>query len=385
MKAFLDYANEDSLILIDEYGSGTDPKMGGSIAQSILFELNRQKVNAVITTHYSNLKVFAFKTKGIVNGAMHFDNDKLEPTYELIVGKPGSSFAFEIAEKVGLPKKLLHFAKKNAGVNLRAMDKMITDLQSKEKELESKLAELKSKEKHVDRLSKSYQQLQRELEIQRKKFKKQRKEFEINDKIQDKRQLEKLVKELREDQNLEKAKQELEIAKSKQKKVAETIEVLSEELQKEVPSGEKPKVGDYVRTRSGALSGQLIKIQKKEAIIQMGSMELRAPFIDCVKISMPMDRNSKKRVNTYLQKEASAIETKLDIRGYRKSEALILLEEFLDDALISNNSMVKIVHGIGNGVLKRTVRQKLKEYKDVTDISSPPDEQGGEGVTWVKF
>jgi DNA mismatch repair protein MutS2 len=385
MKAFLDYADEDSLILIDEFGSGTDPKMGGSIAQSILFELNKKKVNAVITTHYSNLKVFAFKSKGIVNGAMHFDNEKLQPTYELIVGKPGSSFAFEIAEKVGLPKKLLHFAKKNAGKNLRAMDKMITDLQTKEKALETKLFELKEKEKLVDRLSKNYQQLQRELEIQRKKFKKERKEFEINDKIQDKRQLEKLVKELREEQNLEKAKQQLEIAKAKQKKVAKTIEVLNDELIEVVPSNEKPEIGDHVRTRSGSLSGVLLKIQKKEAIIQMGNMELRAPLADCVKIAQPMDRNSRKRVNTYLKKEASSIQTKLDIRGYRKSEALLLLEEFLDDALISNNAMVQIVHGIGNGVLKKTVRQKLKEYKDVTDISSPPDEQGGEGVTWVKF
>ena len=133
MKTFLDKADEKTMILIDEFGSGTDPKMGGSIAQSILFELNKKKVFAVITTHYSNLKVFAFKTKGIVNGAMHFDQEKLQPTYELIVGKPGSSFAFEIAEKVGLPKKLLHFAKKNAGVNLRAMDKLINDLQSKQK------------------------------------------------------------------------------------------------------------------------------------------------------------------------------------------------------------------------------------------------------------
>ena len=385
MKAFLDHADNDSLILIDEFGSGTDPKMGGSIAQSILFELNKQKVNAVITTHYSNLKVFAFKTKGIVNGAMHFDNEKLHPTYELIVGKPGSSFAFEIAEQVGLPKKLLHFAKKNAGQNLRAMDKMITDLQSKEKLLEKKLEEYESKEKQLDRLTKNYQQLQQDLEIQRKKFKKEKKEFEINDKIQDKRQLEKLVKELREEQNIEKAKIELEKAKVSQKQVAKAIEDLNDQLIDNIPSDEVPEVGDYVRTRSGSMTGTLIKIQKKEAIIEMGNMQLSAPLADCVKVSNPLDRNSKKRINTYLKKEASSIQSKLDIRGYRKSEALILLEEFLDDALISNSSMVQIVHGIGNGVLRRTVREKLKEYKDVTEISSPPDEQGGEGVTWVKF
>lgn len=385
MKRFLDHGNEKSLILIDEFGSGTDPKMGGSIAQSILFELNKRKVFAVITTHYSNLKVFAFKTKGIVNGAMHFDQDKLQPTYELIVGKPGSSFAFEIAEKVGLPKKLLHFAKKNAGTNLRAMDKLINDLQSKQKQLDDQLYTISSKEKQLDKLTKSYHMMQREMEVKRKKFKLEKKEFEVNDKIQDKRQLEKLVKELRENQNLEKAKEELQKAKNEQKAVQQTVSKLNDQIIENIPTNEVPQSGDYVKTRNGSLMGILVKIKKKDAIIQTGNMEITAPLADCIKISKPLELNQKKRINTYLKTDSSTITSKLDIRGYRRSEALLLLEEFLDNALISNSTHLEIIHGTGNGVLRKAAREKLREYKDVTEVSSPPDEQGGEGVTLVKF
>jgi len=385
MKNFLDFADEKSLVLIDEFGSGTDPKMGGSIAQSILFELNKKKVFAVITTHYSNLKVFAFKTKGIVNGAMHFDQEKLQPTYELIVGKPGSSFAFEIAEKVGLPKKLLHFAKKNAGVNLRAMDKLINDLQSKQKQLDDKMQSLEAKEKQVDKLTKSYHALQKDMEYKRKKFKKEKKEFEVNDKIQDKRALEKLVKELRENQNLEKAKVELEKAKVKQQQVQQTVAQLNEEILEEIPLKEAPVVGDHVKTRNGSMKGILVKINKKEAIIEMGNMQLTAPLSDCIKIGKPLVLNPKKRVNTYLSTETSGLSSKLDIRGYRRSEALLLLEEFLDNSLITNASLLEIIHGTGNGVLRKAVRQKVREYKDVKEVSSPPDDQGGEGVTLIKF
>lgn len=385
MKDFLDFADEKSLVLIDEFGSGTDPKMGGSIAQSILFELNKKKVLAVITTHYSNLKVFAHKTKGIVNGAMHFDQEKLSPTYELIVGKPGSSFAFEIAEKVGLPKKLLHFAKKHAGTNLRAMDKLINSLQSQEKKLDDKLNTIAAKEKQLDKLTRSYHTLQKEMEFQRKKFKKEKKEFEVNDKIQDKRQLEKLVKELRETQNLEKAKRELEKAKISQKKVQETVSQLRDEILEDIPLKEAPVVGDHVKTRNGAMKGVLVKINKKDAIIQMGNIELTAPLADCIKIGQPLTLNPQKRVNTYLKTQTSTISSKIDIRGYRRSEALLLLEEFLDNSLIGNSSMVQIIHGTGNGVLRRAVREKLREYKDVKEVSSPPDDQGGEGVTLIKF
>ena len=385
MKEFLDKATNRSLILIDEFGSGTDPKLGGAIAESILFTLHRKKVYAVITTHYSNLKVFAHETKGIVNGAMHFDQEKLQPSYQLMVGKPGGSFAFEIAEKVGLPKRVLHFAKKNAGVSLKAMDSLISDLTKQKKQLDDKQSELTQKEKMLDRLTSNYSSLQKELDIQRKKFKKVRKEFEVNDIARDKKELEKLVKDLRESQNVEGAKKALAEVKTKQKDVQQTVEELKEEIFVVTPDGDIPVVGDFVKTRNGNLHGQVMKINKNQLIIQTGNMQINAAISDCVKIIKPIERNAKKRVNTYLKTETSSIENNIDIRGYRRAESLLLLEEFLDNALISNASMIKIIHGTGNGVLRRAVREKLREYKDIKEITSPPDEQGGEGVTLVNF
>ena len=385
MKEFLERANSRSLVLIDEFGSGTDPKLGGAIAESILFTLHRKKIHAVITTHYSNLKVFAHKTKGIVNGAMHFDQEQLQPSYQLIVGKPGGSFAFEIAEKVGLPQRVLHFAKKNAGVSLKAMDSLISDLTKQQKKLADKEEELQKKEKVLDRLTSNYNTLQGELDIQRKKFKKVRKEFEVNGIARDKKQLEKLVKDLRESQNIEKAKEVLAEVKTKQKDVQQTVESLKEEIFEVTPDGEIPIVGDFVKTRNGSLYGQVVKIKKNKLIIETGNMQISVAMADCIKINRPIEKNSKKRINTYLKTETSAIESKIDIRGYRRAESLLLLEEFLDNALISNANMIKIIHGTGNGVLRRAVREKLREYKDIKSITSPPDEQGGEGVTLVNF
>jgi len=151
-KEFIDQANERTMVLIDEFGSGTDPQMGGAIAESILKELNYRKVSGVITTHYSNLKIFVFKEKGIVNAAMLFDTESLKPTYKLRIGKPGSSFAFEIAEKSGLSKRVLNYAKHKSGKKSKAIDQLLVSLQSDKKALEDELDVMKEREKILERL-----------------------------------------------------------------------------------------------------------------------------------------------------------------------------------------------------------------------------------------
>ncbi|MEM8907603.1 MAG: endonuclease MutS2, partial [Bacteroidota bacterium] len=164
MRLFLEGANDKTLILIDEFGSGTDPKIGGAIAEAILKELNRVKVFGVITTHYSNLKMYAYKNKGIVNGSMTFNQDDLAPTYELKVGRPGSSYAFEIAQKSGLQKKVLNYAKHKAGKNEKAVDELLIDLQREKKEVEEQLVKAKEREKKLEKLIKNYENLHRDLE-----------------------------------------------------------------------------------------------------------------------------------------------------------------------------------------------------------------------------
>jgi len=386
MKAFLDHANESSLVLIDEFGSGTDPKMGGSIAQSILFELHKKKILGVITTHYSNLKVFAHKMKGMVNGAMHFDQEQLKPSYQLIVGKPGSSFAFEIAENVGLPKKILHFAKKNAGKNLRAMDSLISELQSEKTKIDEQKDDIAAKQKQLDRLVSNYQSLHRELEVQRKKFKITKKEQEAHDKAKDKKDIEKLIREIRQEQNLEKAKEILESVKTEQKQASETVVELKDQVYESTPKKKAVlEVGDFAKTRDGGMTGKILKIQKNDVILDVGNFTLTVKLKELVYTPDPLTIDGKKKINTVLTSTTSNFESKIDLRGYRRSEALLMVEEFLDQALISNASVVKIIHGMGGGVLKKAIRQKAKEYKDISSITSPEAEQGGEGVTIIRF
>jgi len=168
---FMEHANEKTLVLIDEFGSGTDPKMGGAIAEAVLRELNRKKVFGVITTHYSNLKVFAFENKGLVNGSMIFDRDTLSPTYQMKMGKPGSSYAFEIATKSGLPNKVIGYARQKVGKQTHSLDEILVDLQRERQKATEAHEKVLEHQKRLDQLIKNYDSAFRELEFARKRLK----------------------------------------------------------------------------------------------------------------------------------------------------------------------------------------------------------------------
>ncbi|MEO0338199.1 MAG: endonuclease MutS2, partial [Bacteroidota bacterium] len=223
MRTFLEVADDRTLVLIDEFGSGTDPAIGGAIAESILRELNFKKVRGIITTHYSNLKIFSFKTKGIVNGSMNFDTDTLSPTYELKVGKPGSSYAYEIAQKSGLGDKVIKYAKHKTGKNEKAVDQLIVDLQKEKQELESQLTNLKDKEIKLERLIGTYENLHKDLEYRRKRMKMDAKEQELQDIAKHNKEFENLVRMIKEEKNLEKAKAKAEEIRKKREEVANEV------------------------------------------------------------------------------------------------------------------------------------------------------------------
>src|SRR6187401_344471 len=171
MKEALTAASESTLILVDEFGSGTDPKIGGAIAEAILDSIVKQNAFGVLTTHYPNIKAYAHNTKGVVNGAMLFDKEKIVPTYQLKIGKPGSSFAFEIAERTGLPEDVIAYARKRAGTQAVEMEDLIHDLDDKVLKLDTEIKNLADKQRELDRLIVNYEQLRQDLEIKRKKFK----------------------------------------------------------------------------------------------------------------------------------------------------------------------------------------------------------------------
>jgi DNA mismatch repair protein MutS2 len=391
MRTFLRKATRQTLVLIDEFGSGTDPKMGGAIAESILRELNYRKVSGLITTHYSNLKIFAYKNKGIVNASMTFDRDTLSPTYEFSVGKPGSSYAFEIAHNSGLHKKVLEYAKHRTGKSEKAVDQLLIDLQREKQELEDRLSAMEQREQQLERLIKNYEQLHRELEFRRKKFKLESKQQALQQTAKDNKALERLVREIKEERNLQKAKEMAAQVKKERQDLSEEVSELKEEVYykpfEEEIEEQEIKVGDHVKLRTGGATGTVESIDenKGKVVVQMGLMRMTANLRDLKHAKAPLDVQSSKSVQTDTVERSTDFQSKIDVRGMRMEEAMKIVENFIDQALISNATNLKIIHGKGNGVLRNAVRSKLREYDVKMDIWHPDPEQGGDGVTLVEI
>lgn len=383
-KAFLKAANETTLVLIDEFGSGTDPASGGAIAEGILDGLNYRKVFGVITTHYSNLKIYAYKTKGILNGGMHFDTESLDPTYELKVGRPGSSYAFEIATKSGLPPRVMEYARKRAGKNERAVDQLLVDLQREKAESEEKLSTLASKQKTLDSLTRTYEELHKNMEVRRKRLKLEAKESALEETAKYNKEMENLIRDLREGKKLEEAKEKAQELRTKRTEIAEEVTELVEDIYYAPPKkGDvEIKIGDHVKLRAGGATGEVETINKKRATVIVGDLRLEVKIRDLEHANAPLTIRNQKSVSSNLSATAT-FSNKLDVRGMRYEEVLATMEAFVDRALIANASQLRIVHGKGTGTLKRAVRQKLNEYNHAFTVSTPPREAGGDGVTIV--
>lgn len=385
MRIFLEKADGETLILIDEFGSGTDPKIGGAIAEAILKELNAKKVYGLITTHYSNLKMFAFKTKGIVNGSMTFDKDTLSPTYEMRIGRPGSSYAFEIAQKSGLSKKILRYAKHKTGKNEKAIDELLVDLQREKQDLTDQLQAMKVREKQLEKLIRNYEDMHRDLEFKRKKLKLDAKEKALQQSAKDNREFEQLIREIKESKNLEKAKRLASKVRTERKVLSKQVEHLKEEIyyQPDVKEAKKGplEVGDFVRLRTGGATGRIDSITKNKVVVVMGQMKMTVKLRDLQHANEPLDIQSSKGIKMDTVNDSAAFESKIDLRGMRRDEALKVLERFVDKALISNATQLRILHGKGDGILRKAVKEKLREYQVITTIRHPEREEGGDGVT----
>ncbi len=387
-RVFIERATPNTLVLIDEMGSGTDPKPGGAIAEAILQELYRKGVYAVITTHYSNLKVFAFRHEGILNGCMQFDKDTLSPTYELKVGRPGSSYAFEIATKSGLPKRVIDYARKRTG-NETAVDDLLIELQREKQELEELLRTLQEKEQNLDRLIKTYDSMHHDLELRRKRLKLDQKEFELRVSAQASREVDRIVRQLREEKNLERAQQVAQQLRQSRAETARQIddinaEVIQLEEKKPAAVPKNFQVGDYARLRAGGATGRIESIKDGKAQLIMGGLTVTASVRDLLPVAAPAPMPTP-GVSTKIQKSAE-FENKIDIRGMPPDEAMQVLEKFVDNALLANASTLRILHGKGTGVLRRIVKNKLREYgRHIARTYHPEPELGGDGVTIVEL
>ena len=388
MKAFLKKASQHSLVLIDEFGSGTDPKIGGAIAEAVLRGLNDKKVMGIITTHYGNLKMFAYRTNGIVNGCMNFDKDNLKPTYKMTIGRPGSSYAFEIASSVGLDKDVLLYAKKRIGENEQAVDELLVELQNEKQEYDDKLKEIAEKQALLERLIKQYDDQIKDVEFRRKKLKLDAKEFELQKTANSSHDVQRLLKELKQTQNIEQTRKLVHTIREEQQKLANEVTILNEDVYHSTPSVSKElgaiAVGSMVKMRSGNATGKVESLDKKEAMVLMGDMRVRVKLKDLIPVGESLVVNTNSTKHDSVTRSAN-FDAKTDLRGLSMIEADRILESFMDNAVVSSANTISIVHGKGNGVLRKLVRQKLKEYKEVKRAFHPENAEGGDGVTIVEL
>lgn len=384
MVHMMEEADESSLILIDEFGSGTDPTTGGALAEAILRHLLFRKSWGVVTTHYSNLKVFAFKNKGIVNASMSFDTATISPTYQLSIGKPGSSFAFEIAQKMNVPDVVLKNARRRLGEKQVKVEDLLISIQAEKKSLEDKISALENRQGQLDKLIKNYEVLSGELEYKRKKLRLQAKEDRATREAEFNRQLENTIRELKEEKNLDKAKA-LSAEKKKEKKhlMHEMSNLQSDIIAHETVDQRPLKVGDHVKMKNGNVTGEVLEINGKKAQVNFGALKVETPLKDLRLVGAPVTVQPRKSVQTDIFDRTSNFKPKLDIRGLKMEEAGQIIQAYLDEAMVVGIDRLQIVHGKGNGVLRRVVRDKAREYRRFDGITHPAPEDGGDGVSFV--
>ncbi len=385
MKHFVSEAKKKTLVLMDEFGSGSDPKIGGAIAEAVLDNLVRIKCYGLITTHYSNIKNYAYDSPSIENGAMLFDKHLLKPTYQLKIGQPGSSFAFEIANKIGLPDSILEYAKNKAGKHTNTVDSLLVDLQQEKKELERRIKKAADEESKLKTLISNYESLKDELNIRRKKLKLEAKQQQFQLMNEDEREIQKLIRDLKKEKNLDKAGNLQKKIKEGKKSSKDEMQSLSEEVFKiELEKVKDLRIGQYVKLRNGSEIGMVVNFDEKKVKIEMGLMQFEVARTEVFLADQPIETKSK-TINTDTAINPYALESKLDIRGYSKQEALDSIKEFLDNALMSNIPQLQILHGKGTGVLRKALWKKAKEYKDIKKIWHPKEDYGAQGITWISF
>lgn len=386
MNYFLKHANKNSLILIDEMGMGTDPALGGPMAEAILEQLHAKNVFGVVTTHFNNLKVFAANTESMQSGAMSFDTKLLKPLYQLQVGQPGSSFTFEIAQKSGLPAQLIQKATQKIGGNKKALDDVLTDIQAEKQFIKGLRKNVQAKESQLHDLTSSYEQLKTDLEKEKKRLLKQY-EARLLDRFNaESRNLENEMRTWKEQKNnKEKFLDVRKYIDINREKIEQKLE--DEIVQKTSTTPIVFKVGDMVKLHEGAEIGEIIAIKEDKATVSFGFLQSKVKLSQLVTVKENKTKVAPKR-NQYSSKiilEKSEFDCNLDLRGMMKDEAITMLDNFMDKAVMYGMHQIKIIHGRGTGALKQAVQFYLKSYPHVKSYKFESEQFGGDGITLIEM
>lgn len=381
MGAFIQHASDRSLILMDELGSGTDPNFGGAIAQAVLDALLKKRVWGVATTHYYNLKLFAGQRQGIRNAAMRFDDKNLVPLYQLDIGKPGSSFALEIARKTGLPQQTLALAEQLVGKDLAGFETLVRSLEKERQELSEKIKRMEKQEADLKLSLAKYQTLSSELETRKKEILNKAKEEAAGILKETNREIEKTIRHIR--ANQAERKETLKVRKGLESLTQKIVTPKNEKVEK---TKQDISEGDRVRIVGQDSSGVVVSIKGKTASVQFGELKSLVALERLEKVTGAVQKEiaaKLRSVGLNIHEKQSQFNSTLDVRGKRVEEVISILDQFLDTAILLGQGEIRILHGKGEGVLRKVIRDHLKKYKQVASVSDEHVERGGDGITLV--
>lgn len=380
MKTFVEDANGKTLVLIDEFGTGTDPQFGGPIAEAVLESLNHKKVRGMVTTHYSNLKIFASNTEGIENASMLFNNVEMKPLYQLEIGKPGSSYAFEIAQKIGLPQNVLNLAKNKVSEGQKKVDTLLVDLEREKREIFETKQKLDKQQRRVNELQAENEKLKSYLEENKKVLIREAKDEAKNIILNANKLVENTISEIKssnaDKETTRNLRENLNIELKKNTVKAEPVKpnpVADEEL----------KPGDWVKLTDSETTGQVIELIKDNVVIAIGDLRTVAKKKRVIKVSRSsVPKEIRKSFNSHTGDFAS-FSPEIDVRGMRTEDALHAIEKLFDRALMMGFNNLKIIHGKGDGILRKMIRQYLKKYDQVDRLEDEHADRGGDGITYA--
>ena len=430
MKYMMKYADDRSLILIDEFGTGTEPQIGGAIAEAVLKQFCNKKAYGIITTHYQNLKHFAKEHEGVVNGAMLYDRQQMKALFQLSIGNPGSSFAIEIARKIGLPEEVIHDASEIVGSDYIQSDKYLQDIVRDKRYWENKRQAIHQREKELEKLAERYATDITEIEKSRKQILKKAKDEAEELLRQSNKNIENTIREIKECQaekeetrrireELNSFKEEISsidiqkndelIAKKikqiqgrrerhnkhkqeKSDKESQAAKKLREAIKRKQTDEEENKTfkdGDTVRIKGLTSVGTIESTDNKTATIIFGDMRTKMSIDRLEHATKPETKDSKPKLSIS-RETRDAIDNRklnfhqdLDVRGMRGDEALNAVTYFIDDAILVGMPRVRILHGKGNGILRQLIRQYLATLPNVSDFHDEHVQFGGAGITVV--
>ena len=437
MKEMLAKADSKTLILIDEFGSGTEPAAGGAIAEAILCEFDKRGAYGVITTHYTNLKLYASAETGVMNGAMMFNVKNIAPLFKLEMGLPGNSFAFELARKTGLPEEIIKDAETRAGEEFVGIERNLRKIARNRKALDEKLERIKHTDRTLESITDKYQ---KEL-LQIKQLKKEiideaKKEAEAIIKGAN-RQVESTIKTIRESQAdkeqtqearrglqdfmsllaakkeqeqkekedyIEKKIRQLDARKERQKQrkaqkadakaQQEQMEIQAEQQRMEAFRSAPLKAGEKVRVKDNGMVGEVVKVSAKAVVVTIGNISSKMPLDKVERITSNEFKSAVKetsrpvssvRVDSSLTERKLNFSTELDVRGARLNDAVETVTRYIDDAIMLNVSSVRIIHGKGTGVLRDELQKLIRTMPGVASAKDEHIQFGGSGVTVVTF